>query len=255
MILGIGNTVNASPNFGNAGPSDCPGLLLWYKYKTGYYSVAGDLWDIDNDPPNDATNLGKWADSKGTNHAEQGTGVDRTKYDSSDKSVEFLNNIKYMSLTTDITVAEGDDFTLAVCAKQSPSGAWSEDTFIGGDNDVIKIYDPTNIKIKYGGSTNTVTGADLSEKVYHSFIFIRKDNVTKIYVDGVEWGTSGNDFTDNGEFDFSTLGSMETEGDNWKGNMKDVSFYTVALGYHHVQLLHHYLVNLPLNTFYGKLSH
>ena len=246
MILGIGNTVNASPNFGNAGPSDCPGLSLWFKYKQGYYSVASELWDIDGDPPGDGTNLGKWADSKGSNHALQTTGVDRCKYDSADKSIEFLNNIKHFDLTSTVTVAAERDFSLAVCAKQHPSGSWAEDTFIGGAADVIKIYDPTTIRIKYGSSTNTVTGADISEKTYHTFIFIRKA--------GVEWGTSGNDFEDNQEFTFSTLGSMQTEGDNWKGNMKDVSFYTQALGYHHVQLLHHYLANLPLNTFYGKDS-
>lgn len=123
-------------------------LDLWLKYNTGIKDQSG------NESPDlvDNIRITTWEDSSGnSNNAYQETQADMPRWVEESNSVNFANSVKFMDLTSDITVTTRTAFTVVAHINFQ---AMNNDSLCGsGTNDFIRFIDTNSIRILIGDST------------------------------------------------------------------------------------------------------
>tara|TARA_R110002020_G_scaffold4811_1_gene20777 strand:+ start:1849 stop:2622 length:774 start_codon:yes stop_codon:yes gene_type:complete len=147
---GIGLSAARYDTFYPYNPIDVGGgtLSLWLKDSTDIIDESGNV------SPNlvDNIRITKWLDSSGnSNHAIQETQADMPRWEEDDNSVNFANQVKFMDLTSNVSVGASRAFTVMTHINFQ---AINDDSLCGsGTDDFIRFVDTNSIRVLIGDST------------------------------------------------------------------------------------------------------
>jgi hypothetical protein len=214
-------------------PASVNNLTVWLKFNTniassvsGTSTSAGDMADNQK--------ISSWnAFGDTTINAVQSTEADMPRWEADAADVgglKFTSGIKYMDFSSNITIAQNADFSIAFRLKALGFGAVN---LIGStDTEFFRINSSSAFRLKIDGSTNrniAEASDEMADDTYYTVILSRTNGSTgdlNIYVNGgsfsdKDWDAAEN-ATDNAEVMVNNLGADSDDSDNFNGFMKDV---------------------------------
>jgi hypothetical protein len=249
-MLGLGNSLTSAYVQQDAyvDPSSLGTLALWLKFNTDIFADEPDAGNSNDDTLSHNDRINEWRDQSGNNnHAVQTVSADKPRADITNNSgaekgsVNFVNNVKYMNLTSSISLT--GDFTIMI--RFTLDNATSARAFLGdSDNDLLKLESVSEFRTALGGAANVsaflesslaITAGDHTVKSIVTFT--RSSGALSIHVnagasgsgfnnvhDDVDWDAAEN-HTDSDAFTITNIGSQADDTNDFRGHFYDVLIY------------------------------
>tara|TARA_R100000700_G_scaffold35629_1_gene44359 strand:+ start:178 stop:990 length:813 start_codon:yes stop_codon:yes gene_type:complete len=248
-MLGLGNSVTSAYVQQDAyvDPSSLGTLALWLKFNTDIFADEPDAGNSNDDTLSHNDRINEWRDQSGNNnHAVQTTTTFKPRVDINNNSgaekgsVNFINNVKYMDLTSSISLT--GDFTIMI--RFTLDNANNPRAFLGNSSDdLLRLQDASDFRTALGGSdTSAFKESSLvitsSNHTVKSIVtFTRSSGALSIHVnagvsgsgfnnvhDDVDWDAAEN-HTDSDAFTITNIGSQADDTEEFRGHFYDVLIY------------------------------
>ena len=248
-MLGLGNSVTSAYVQQDAyvDPSSLGTLALWLKFNTDIFADEPDAGNSNDDTLSHNDRINEWRDQSGNNnHAVQTVTADKPRADITNNSgaekgsVNFINNVKYMNLTSNINLT--GDFTIMI--RFTLDNATSERAFLGdSDNDFLMLQSVSEFRTALGGSNVSAFSEPSlaitagNHAVKSIVTFTRSSGALSIHVnagvsgsgfnnvhDDVDWDAAEN-LTDSDAITITNIGSRADDADDFRGHFYDILIY------------------------------
>ena len=257
-MLGLGNTLTGGASPPEFTPMSISNILVWLKYNTGINSTmdnagsektevttdAGTMVDNDRiNQWNDASGEGRHAQGPRTSGTGNSDGSDDPRWTSSDNSLDFASNTKWMDLvqvgSANIVIPAETDYSVVMHVNFS--NLTSRGLYGFNANNQLTIKNSKKFLIKIGDSTalNLEEASDtIVTGTYYTLILVRSGGATgtvNLYVnnDGgysdKDWDASHSPRTDTGIATISNVGAHADDSNHMNGFYKSFIVYQKAL--------------------------
>tara|TARA_R100000808_G_C2151855_1_gene161034 strand:- start:458 stop:1285 length:828 start_codon:yes stop_codon:yes gene_type:complete len=256
-ILGLGNTLMHGSVPSSFLPSNISNMLVWLRYnvgitsdmddggssKTEVSSDAGTMVDDDRiNQWNDASGNGRHAQGPRTSGSGNSDGSDDPRWTSSDNSLDFASNSKWMDFvqvaSANIVIPTETDFSVVMFVKFTDL-ATNRCLFGHNANNLLQIKTNKKIQVRIGDNTNSMfeeASDTLSTGTYYCITLVRSNGATgniNLYVNGggysdKDWDAAEN-HTDTDVATISNIGAHADDTNKLNGFVKSFIVYQKAL--------------------------